>query len=1292
MLLRPLFLLCTLVLILLALLQASGRFALTTMSLFSDELNAVTQPFGVRVRGLVGGWSGLNPIIRAQQIVFAGGYVSNLEIEVDVLESAYRSYLVPRRVAADELFLDLVQTPSGWGLRGAVDTREPPDLVPILRNVDALSLNALLSLTAADGEVARATGSVVLMNTGGRHFARVTLTTNPDDGLAVEVWEQDAQFFGQVQTRQVKAQGRLDLPSELIGLDDVSVGLEAFDWQEVAGQGSGIMRAEFANLTAPGEAHALQMRLMAELQRNEAFLRARFGELTVQASDGLADVPSVVLNGLELAYNLTLLDDEAELEVFHPGIELDPLTALGGYALSSDKPVGRWIRGMRPQGTVNNLHAFVELGEAPGFGFSGSLSDLTVQAYRGAPMVSQAHGQLWGSGRTFALQLNAEAGQLQFPELFTDVWAFDYLQGLVRAWVRPGYFAMRGANIKSRINGSNVSGTYSLARPDPRYEQRIGLQLSVDQTDLAAAKTFVPYKLPEDLADWLEEGPQSGHLSDATFLYQGQVHLREKELGRRIELMADLERGRVIYDQAWPAVSDLAGRVHVAGRTTRVTVDQAASQSLAMYDSEVTLFDNGVYASVGLNARGDGLDALQFILNSPLADALNFVTPSWTSAGQLELTGDLRVPIKADDAPELAVQFDFEVADFELDMPEYRLALNDLNGSGQFSLPHQVTGQFSGSMFGAPAQIDVSSDPAWVRFDMRGEVGHPDVYRLIAYDDIGVMDGRFKFDGGLSIAMTGKNVTQLSVQSDLMGLALNLPSYLAKKASAPSAMDLDVQFLDDYQSIRWDYKNTQGWLHFGEEIERGAIGVGISPPTTAQDQQAVAISGYLDRLILSEWVSDDGEAKVALPLDWKIGGLRIGSFIIDDIEFADLMLGGEQIGDDVRFTFDSEALAGVVSLPGQGVMGIDLERLWLPAGETEKESDLVGGLVVVPSAVDPIELAVGGRLPQAKVDLDLLVIGAEPFGSWRFLMEPRDEVVEFRDFNVDVNGVHIRDGELDWDLATNRSRFVGEVVLDDLSETLPLWDYAPVLQTDSARVQVDADWSGSPANVSLVGLNGDLAFAARDGRFLDVEAGGGVRMISLLNFSNIAKRINLDFTDVTQDGIGFDKIDAKVNLDAGELRFLERMIVEGSSSNFQIGGNVNLYTGNLDNEMIVTLPVSDSLPWYGVYLGLANPLAGLGVVIGERVLRKPLRAFSTAKFAVSGTLDEPQVKFVSLWDQSISKPQPVPAGVPAVLPEALIEELPAEISDDTEPVSVLDDSLIDSADTEVKAIDSHGQQ
>jgi uncharacterized protein YhdP len=222
-------------------------------------------------------------------------------------------------------------------------------------------------------------------------------------------------------------------------------------------------------------------------------------------------------------------------------------------------------------------------------------------------------------------------------------------------------------------------------------------------------------------------------------------------------------------------------------------------------------------------------------------------------------------------------------------------------------------------------------------------------------------------------------------------------------------------------------------------------------------------------------------------------------------------------------------------------------------------------------------------------------------------------------------------------------------MLDNLAETLPLWDYTPVLETSIAGLVADARWYGSPANVSLLGLSGDLEFTAQDGRFLDVEPGGGLRMMSLLNFSNIVKRINLDFTDVTQEGIGFDNIKARVSLAEGNLKFIERMIVEGSSSSFQVGGNVNLHTGDLDNEMIVTLPVSDSLPWYGVYLALANPLAGIGVLVGERVLRKPLRAFSTAKFEVKGTLDDPEVKFVGLWDQSISEPDPeTPAPLTAV--------------------------------------------
>ncbi len=102
------------------------------------------------------------------------------------------------------------------------------------------------------------------------------------------------------------------------------------------------------------------------------------------------------------------------------------------------------------------------------------------------------------------------------------------------------------------------------------------------------------------------------------------------------------------------------------------------------------------------------------------------------------------------------------------------------------------------------------------------------------------------------------------------------------------------------------------------------------------------------------------------------------------------------------------------------------------------------------------------------------------------------------------------------------------------------------------------------------------------------------------------------------------------------------MEVLSTGSDFKIAGTVDLVDGMLDNEMIVTLPVSKNLPWYAAFLSLANPVAGIVVIAGERVLRKPLEQFSSAKYAISGTLDDPQVDFVSIFDTSMRDPEDGP--------------------------------------------------
>jgi uncharacterized protein YhdP len=272
-----------------------------------------------------------------------------------------------------------------------------------------------------------------------------------------------------------------------------------------------------------------------------------------------------------------------------------------------------------------------------------------------------------------------------------------------------------------------------------------------------------------------------------------------------------------------------------------------------------------------------------------------------------------------------------------------------------------------------------------------------------------------------------------------------------------------------------------------------------------------------------------------------------------------------------------------------------------------------------------------------------LLIGDEDYGNWQFEIQPEEDRVRFVSLDMDVRGVSLRNSEFVWDLAGDRTAFAGRVELDDLARTLPLWDFAPTMETGNASLQVDLQWPGSPPNIELLGLHGSMDFKAKNGRLLDADtSANGLRLISLFTPSALASRINkFDFSDIVDDGMSFDRLSATVQVGQEEMVFTERMVLESPSSSFELGGRVNLRSEILDNEMIVTLPVSNSLPWYGAYLALANPVAGLGVMLGEQILRKPIQQFSSAKFAITGTLEDPQVKFVSLWDKSMKAvPQP----------------------------------------------------
>ena len=96
--------------------------------------------------------------------------------------------------------------------------------------------------------------------------------------------------------------------------------------------------------------------------------------------------------------------------------------------------------------------------------------------------------------------------------------------------------------------------------------------------------------------------------------------------------------------------------------------------------------------------------------------------------------------------------------------------------------------------------------------------------------------------------------------------------------------------------------------------------------------------------------------------------------------------------------------------------------------------------------------------------------------------------------------------------------------------------------------------------------------------------------------------MRLDFSDVVEKGFEFTEISGLTTFNQGHVGMTQPIVIEGSTGRFTVGGDVDLKAGTLNNEMIVTLPVTRTLPWYAAYSAITvGPLSGVGVMIAQKV-------------------------------------------------------------------------------------------
>jgi len=391
---------------------------------------------------------------------------------------------------------------------------------------------------------------------------------------------------------------------------------------------------------------------------------------------------------------------------------------------------------------------------------------------------------------------------------------------------------------------------------------------------------------------------------------------------------------------------------------------------------------------------------------------------------------------------------------------------------------------------------------------------------------------------------------------------------------------------------------------------------------------------------------------------WKLRGFN------RQINYA--RIAADMRGDDWQIWLVNDEIVGNILWPRRGDAPIKLEfnrfnpESLRPLGEDvatdtapEKEKATEPTAAAPPADTKPVDF---NRIPAIDVIIHQLSWGQRALGSWRFDIRTDQNHVfahhivgNFADMTIDGGDADgkaddnaddtTKGGELIWsrENGVESTRFKGQARATDFAKVLDNLGYEQMITTEAASFDIAMQWPGAPSDYGVEALKGTVAIDMQKGAFLNAPSGANstLKVVSFLNLSNILKRLQLDFSDLSQRGYAFDKLKGNVKFDQGVLSVDDPILVDGSSSEVRIGGDVYWPTETLDLEIAVTLPIGSNLPWVAALTGYGLPVAA-GVYVASKVLKEQVDKLSSVVYRMQGPWGEPQVTMRRLFNDSVS--------------------------------------------------------
>jgi uncharacterized protein (TIGR02099 family) len=931
--------------------------------------------------------------------------------------------------------------------------------------------------------------------------------------------------------------------------------------------------------------------------------------LETAGAEGVTDWPDAVFSivGFTKDGNYT-----HKISAFTKQLDLQEASKLAQFFVPMPSEQTNMLAQAQLTGSLAEFALFADLDENK-LAVNGKFAGLSVAPLAKMPGINNVTGQIQGTEKSGNLHLEINDAQLLAPDFFREAFEIKKLKGSINWRQTDVDWTVASQDMELNLHGLQSINRLSLILPKTKAPPFLDLQSSFVSDDISQVKHYFPTKVmkPADVV-WFDNAFLGGRVTKGELLYVAKLGVFPAKSNEGVfEALLDLEQLNLAYAPGWPELSNIAGQVTILQKEMICEIYQGQSNNLNI--TKATVINPALGTSKLLSVKGefDGeiTDVFKFLKQSPLVEQVGFLIDAVVPQGQTTVALDLVLPLAEGIMPKVYGMAKLNQA--SLNVTALGLGISKINGELKFTEGGVYSNTMHAETLGRGIKVTIDkADHQQTFVKITGKTGIAELQQQFQIPGWALAKGEAAYQLKLGLPYPG-SLSELVVQSDLVGVALDLPGLLAKSKSQKKPLSLSFGLGESaLLPIALNYNDQ---VHAAikvnlaqQRIQSGHVLVGSGTAEQSEDP-GLLLEINQDQLNLQDWLglaspqgnsSDVGMAPAETPAaENNIRQIKIHS---QHAQWKNTLLGEFDLSlkpergywaGDISSAFASGKMRIPVDLKGTEKIILDLATLDFsafkqPPSESAVVSDVVAetGLNLVPATM-PLLFITSDKTLWRSVNLGHLILETERIpGGVSF----KSLVLTGADLKIVLSG-----GEwLNFPGVDIRSKthLEGRMELARTGDFLEHLNLTKDLTETSSVIDFAVNWDAAPYQFSLIDLKGRVDIDFKNGRILSIEPGFG-RVLGVLAMAQWIKRAQLDFSDIYQEGLTFNSITGHFDILNG-IAATHDLVVDAIPAKITLNGDTDFVGLTIDQVINVMPKSADAVPIAGTIMGKVASLVG----------------------------------------------------------------------------------------------------